>query len=138
MPSYGSINQDGAKDAEGKLCSDGSPRNPLVDRWIQNLRRCVGYDVDPEVHGGSRVRRFVPRKDVTVEEVCQDWLAACIGLGARRRRDTGTTSRPCENGTAGSRYRSSRKHLDDLVSALEQDGTKTEKGKVRRPWAARW
>ncbi|MFD8246942.1 replication initiator [Nocardia sp. NPDC059691] len=62
MPSYGAINQDGAVDAEGKPCSDGSPRNPdsydyaraardivffskLVDRWIQNLRRCVGYDV---------------------------------------------------------------------------------------------
>ncbi|MGY1869829.1 replication initiator [Nocardia gipuzkoensis] len=62
MPSYGSINQDGAADAEGKPCSDGSPRRPdeydyaraardivffskLVDRWIQNLRRCVGYDV---------------------------------------------------------------------------------------------
>ncbi|WP_218020683.1 helitron helicase-like domain-containing protein, partial [Nocardia beijingensis] len=62
MPSYGSINQDGAVDSEGKPCSDGSPRNPdtydyaraardivffskLVDRWIQNLRRCVGYDV---------------------------------------------------------------------------------------------
>jgi hypothetical protein len=62
MPSYGSINQDGAVDSEGKPCSDGSPRRPdeydygraardivffskLVDRWIQNLRRCVGYDV---------------------------------------------------------------------------------------------
>jgi hypothetical protein len=62
MPSYGSINSDGAVDSEGKPCSDGSPRRPdeydyaraardivffskLVDRWIQNLRRCVGYDV---------------------------------------------------------------------------------------------
>ncbi|MEU7764542.1 replication initiator [Nocardia sp. NPDC049190] len=62
MPSYGSMNQDGAFDAEGKPCGDGSPRRPdeydytraardivhfskLVDRWIQNLRRVVGYDV---------------------------------------------------------------------------------------------
>ncbi|MFI2478167.1 replication initiator [Nocardia xishanensis] len=62
MPSYGSMNQDGAVDKEGKPCGDGSPRDPqsydyaraardivffskLVDRWIQNLRRAVGYDV---------------------------------------------------------------------------------------------
>ncbi|CRY79952.1 hypothetical protein SAMN05421776_11939 [Nocardia farcinica] len=62
MPSYGPINRDGAIDQDGKPCSDGSPRDPetydyaraardivffskLVDRWIQNLRRCVGYDV---------------------------------------------------------------------------------------------
>ncbi|KZM73276.1 replication initiator [Nocardia terpenica] len=62
MPSYGRINQDGAKDDKGKPCSDGSPVNPggydyttqardivffakLVDRWIQNLRRAVGWDV---------------------------------------------------------------------------------------------
>ncbi|MEV6340571.1 replication initiator [Nocardia vinacea] len=62
MPSYGSMNQDGAVDKEGKVCGDGSPRDPesydytdaargivffaaLFDRWMQNLRRCVGYDV---------------------------------------------------------------------------------------------
>ena len=62
MPSYGRINRDGATDSEGKTCSDGSPACPdeydyqgaardivhfskLVDRWIQNLRRAVGWDV---------------------------------------------------------------------------------------------
>lgn len=62
MPSYGAINRDGATDNDGKPCSDGSPRHPdsydypraardivffsrLVDRWIQNLRRAVGFDV---------------------------------------------------------------------------------------------
>ncbi|WP_228793050.1 helitron helicase-like domain-containing protein [Nocardia cyriacigeorgica] len=62
MPSYGGINQDGATGPDGMPCSDGSPRRPdeydytraardivhfsaLVDRWIQNLRRAVGYDV---------------------------------------------------------------------------------------------
>ncbi|WP_040795707.1 replication initiator [Nocardia higoensis] len=62
MPSYGPMNRDGATDKDGKVCGDGSPRDPesydyasaardivffskLVDRWIQNLRRVVGYDV---------------------------------------------------------------------------------------------
>ncbi|MGW0245379.1 replication initiator [Nocardia goodfellowii] len=62
MPSYGGINADGATNANGETCSDGSPRHPesydyfaaacdivffsnLVDRWIQNLRRAVGWEV---------------------------------------------------------------------------------------------
>ncbi|WP_218581886.1 helitron helicase-like domain-containing protein [Nocardia cyriacigeorgica] len=62
MPSYGAINQDGATNKEGKTCSDGSPRrsdeydypraardivhfSSLFDRWMQNLRRVLGYDV---------------------------------------------------------------------------------------------
>lgn len=62
MPSYGAMNQDGGIDKDGKVCGDGSPRDPgsyeyasaardivhfarLFDRWVQNLRRCVGYDV---------------------------------------------------------------------------------------------
>ncbi|MBF6334235.1 replication initiator protein [Nocardia transvalensis] len=62
MPSYGRINSDGATDDKGQSCSDGCPVNPgsydyvrqardivffskLVDRWIQNLRRAVGWDV---------------------------------------------------------------------------------------------
>jgi len=62
MPSYGRINSDGATNEKGQPCSDGSPVNPggydytgaardivhfskLVDRWIQNLRRAVGWDV---------------------------------------------------------------------------------------------
>ncbi|QIS09392.1 helitron helicase-like domain-containing protein [Nocardia arthritidis] len=62
MPSYGRIHRDNIVDATGKPCSDGSPVNPdsydyttaardivffskLVDRWIQNLRRAVGWDV---------------------------------------------------------------------------------------------
>ncbi|GAJ81956.1 hypothetical protein NBRGN_045_00570 [Nocardia brasiliensis NBRC 14402] len=62
MPSRGRIRRDGALDAKGQSCSDGSPVDmdsydytgaardivffsKLVDRWIQNLRRAVGRDV---------------------------------------------------------------------------------------------
>lgn len=60
LPSYGQINQVPGKD--GKLVTDGSPRDPesydytqaardivhfakLFDRWVQNLRRAVGWNV---------------------------------------------------------------------------------------------
>ncbi|MFI7670828.1 replication initiator [Nocardia sp. NPDC049526] len=89
MPSYGAINRDGAKDADGKTCSDGSPRCPddygyitaardtvhfsaLFDRWIQNLRRAVGYDVqyfavvEPQKRGAPHLhvllRTNIPRE----------------------------------------------------------------------------
>ncbi|WP_280315721.1 replication initiator [Nocardia abscessus] len=62
LPSYGSVHSDGAIDSRGRVCGDGSPRDPdtydytraardivhfsaLFDRWIQNLRRAVGWDV---------------------------------------------------------------------------------------------
>lgn len=62
MGSYGRIRRDGATDATGQPVSDGSPVHldsydyvtaardivffsKLVDRWIQNLRRAVGWDV---------------------------------------------------------------------------------------------
>lgn len=62
MPSYGGIHRDGAINDKGEVVGDGSPRNPdsydysraardivhfsaLVDRWIQNLRRAVGWNI---------------------------------------------------------------------------------------------
>ncbi|MCP2288757.1 Helitron helicase-like domain at N-terminus [Nocardia amikacinitolerans] len=89
MPSYGRINRDGAIDHEGKVCSDGSPINPstydyvqaardivhfsrLFDRWIQNMRRAVGYNlqyyatVEPQKRGAPHlhilIRTDIPRE----------------------------------------------------------------------------
>ncbi len=62
LDSYGPVHSDGAVDSKGRACGDGSPRDPdsydytraardivhfsaLFDRWIQNLRRAVGWDV---------------------------------------------------------------------------------------------
>ncbi|MEU7769496.1 replication initiator [Nocardia sp. NPDC049190] len=62
LDSYGAVHSDGAIGRDGKVCGDGSPRDPetydytraardivhfaaLFDRWIQNLRRAVGWDV---------------------------------------------------------------------------------------------
>ncbi|MEU4839828.1 tyrosine-type recombinase/integrase [Nocardia testacea] len=81
---------------------------------------------------------FVPRKDVTVEEVCRDFLASLHW--ARRTTLAGyeynlAPLRECYGGLPVQKL--SRKHLDDLVAALKKGGTKTAKGNVRRPWAAR-
>lgn len=103
MPSYGRINQDGSTDDKGKPCSDGSPVNPstydyqrqardavffskLVDRWIQNLRRAVGWDVqyfavvEPQKRGAPHlhilIRGAISRellKQVTAATYHQVW-----------------------------------------------------------------
>ncbi|MFI2478169.1 tyrosine-type recombinase/integrase [Nocardia xishanensis] len=81
---------------------------------------------------------FVPRKDVTVDEVCGDWLDS---LHWARR----TTLAGYEYNLAPLReqfgnlpvQKLTRKHLDDLVAALKRGGTTTEKGNPRRPWKDR-
>ncbi|MGW0250811.1 replication initiator [Nocardia goodfellowii] len=103
MPSYGHINADGATDSDGKTYSDGSPVDPgsydytraardivffsnLVDRWIQNLRRAVGQDlqyfgtVEPQKRGAPHlhilIRGAVSRqilKQVTAATYHQVW-----------------------------------------------------------------
>ncbi|MEU7634330.1 replication initiator [Nocardia sp. NPDC049220] len=62
LPSYGTVHNDGAVNSKGEVCGDGSPRDPstydyrsaardivhfskLLDRFFQNLRRAVGWDV---------------------------------------------------------------------------------------------
>jgi hypothetical protein len=82
MPSYGKINVDGASDDKGQACSDGSPVRPdaydyarqardivffskLVDRWIQNLRRAIGWDaqyfaaVEPQKRGAPHLHILI-------------------------------------------------------------------------------
>ncbi|MQY19332.1 replication initiator [Nocardia macrotermitis] len=103
MPSYGRINRDGATDEKGQPCSDGSPAHPgsynyrgaardivhfskLVDRWIQNLRRAVGWDVqyfatvEPQKRGAPHlhilIRGAIPReilRQVTAATYHQVW-----------------------------------------------------------------
>ncbi|MCP9619687.1 replication initiator protein [Nocardia otitidiscaviarum] len=78
LPSYGRINRVGAKTPDGKVCSDGSPVHPdsydypraardtvhcaaLFDRWVQNMRRALGYDmqyfavVEPQKRGAPHL-----------------------------------------------------------------------------------
>ncbi len=89
MDSYGKINRTGDRNKDGKVCSDGSPVDPgaydytraardiafaaaCFDRWVQNLRRAVGYDVqyfavvEPQKRGAPHfhvlIRTDIPRE----------------------------------------------------------------------------
>ncbi|WP_062971844.1 replication initiator [Nocardia flavorosea] len=82
MPSYGAINRDGATNNKGEVVGDGSPRDPdsydyeraardvvhfsaLFDRWIQNLRRAVGWNiqyfatVEPQKRGAPHLHILI-------------------------------------------------------------------------------
>ncbi|WP_324195203.1 site-specific integrase [Nocardia puris] len=81
---------------------------------------------------------FVPRKDITVEQVCADWLDSL-----RWARETTLAGYRYNLAPLRERHgdlpvqKLTRKHLDDLVVALKRGGTVTAKGNVRRPWAKR-
>lgn len=117
-------------------------RDPVTGKRHQIRRR---YRTEKEARkaladftAGAAAGTFVPRRDVTVDEVCRDWLDS---LHWARR----TTLAGYQYNLAPLReqygtipvQKLTRKHLDDLVAALKKGGTVTEKGKVRRPWAAR-
>ncbi|MEU4839830.1 replication initiator [Nocardia testacea] len=82
MPSYGKINRDGAVNDKGETVGDGSPVNPdnydypraardiihfsrLANRWIQNLRRAVGWNiqyfasVEPQKRGAPHLHILI-------------------------------------------------------------------------------
>ncbi|PPJ11815.1 site-specific integrase [Nocardia nova] len=117
-------------------------RDPQTGKRHQIRRR---YRTEKEARkaladftAGAAAGTFVPRRDVTVDETCRDFLES---LHWARR----TTLAGYEYNLAPLReqygtipvQKLTRKHLDDLVAALKKGGTVTEKGKVRRPWAAR-
>ncbi|MGW4774965.1 tyrosine-type recombinase/integrase [Nocardia sp. NPDC004278] len=81
---------------------------------------------------------FVPRKDVSVEEVCADWLESMHWARPTTLAGYEYNLAPLrEKYGAVPVQKLTRKHLDDLVASLKKGGSKTEKGNVRRPWAAR-
>ncbi|MFE5285119.1 Arm DNA-binding domain-containing protein [Nocardia sp. NPDC056611] len=81
---------------------------------------------------------FVPRKDVTVAEIIDDWLKSLHSV----RRVT-LVGYEYNLAPVKQRYGSlpvqklTRKHLDELVMVLREGGMMTEKGRVRRPWGPR-
>ncbi|MEV0461422.1 replication initiator [Nocardia tengchongensis] len=82
MPSYGKVYNDGAVNRKGEVCGDGSPIDPdgydyrqaardcihfsrLFSRWVQNLRRAVGWKVqyfatvEPQRRGAPHVHLLI-------------------------------------------------------------------------------
>ncbi len=81
---------------------------------------------------------FVPRKDVTVAEIIDDWLKSLHSVRRTTLAGYEYDLAPVKQqyGTLAVQ-KLTRKHLDELVVALREGGTQTPKGRVRRPWAAR-
>jgi integrase len=81
---------------------------------------------------------FVPRKAVTVEELCADWLASLHNARATTVNGYAYVLAPLRE-----RYghlaaqKLTRPDLDKLLIELRDGGTKTAKGGVRRAWSAR-
>jgi integrase len=84
------------------------------------------------VHGS-----FVPRRSITVREVCDNYVAGRHRLRATSRAKLEYDLAPlCERHGDLPVQRLTKAHVDELVTDLLAGGTKTGKGHTRRPWGA--
>ncbi|MCW2652672.1 MAG: recombinase XerD [Mycobacterium sp.] len=95
-------------------------------------------DALAEIAQQASTERFVPRKAVTVEDLCSDWLASLHNARA-------TTINAYRFSLAPLRERHgdipvqklTRPDLDRLLTDLREGGSTTAKGRARRAWSAR-
>jgi integrase len=81
---------------------------------------------------------FVPRKDVTVEELCGDWLASLHNARQTTINGYAYCLAPlCEQHGHLAAQKLTRPDLDKLLTALRDGGSKTAKGHTRRAWSPR-
>ena len=116
--------------------------NPETGKRQQVRRRYttekLARDALAEITQQVSTDAFVPRKTVTVEDLCADWLTSLHNARA-------TTVNAYRFSLAPLRERHgdlpaqklTRPDLDKLLIALRDGGTKTAKGKPRRAWSAR-
>ena len=116
--------------------------NPETGKRQQVRRRYatekLARDALAEISQQASTDAFVPRKAVTVEALCADWLASLHNARA-------TTVNAYRYSLAPLRERHgdlpaqklTRPDLDKLLIALRDGGTTTAKGKPRRAWSAR-
>jgi integrase len=90
-----------------------------------------------EITDATAKGQFVTRSTLTVERVCADYLAS-----RRRLRASSRAKLEYDLGPLRERYgqlpvqRLTKAHIDALVGDLVAGGTKTAKGRQRRPWSA--
>lgn len=95
-------------------------------------------DVLAEVTQQASTDAFVPRKAVTVEELCDDWIASLHNARATTINGYAYCLAPLreQHGHVAAQ-KLTRADLDKLLIELRDGGTKTAKGHTRRPWSAR-
>lgn len=116
--------------------------NPLTGKRQQVRRRFAtekqARDALAEVGQQAATDQFVPRKAVTVEELCADWLTSLHNARP-------TTLNAYRYALAPLRERHgdmpvqklTRPDLDRLLTDLRDGGSETPKGHARRPWSPR-
>jgi integrase len=90
-----------------------------------------------EIGDKAPAGRFVARKEITVDEVITNYLAGRHGLRASSRSKLGYDLAPLrERHGLLPVQQLTKHHVDELVAELVAGGTKTAKGRTRRPWGA--
>lgn len=121
--------------ADAGVSRDSGKRQQVRRRYVTEKQ---ARDSLAEITQQASTDAFVPRKAVTVEELCDDWLASLHNARA-------TTINAYRFSLAPLRKRHgelaaqklTRPHLDRLLTDLRQGGTKTAKGHARRAWSSR-
>ena len=97
----------------------------------------LARDALAEIGDQSAKGTFVPRAELTVEQMCADYVK-----GRHSLRPTSTSKVEYDLAPLRERHgdmpvqRLTKGQIDSLVSDLKNGGTKTAKGRTRRPWAA--
>jgi hypothetical protein len=116
--------------------------NPQTGRRQQARRRYAtekqARDALAEMTQQVSTGAFVPRKAVTVEELCGDWLASLHNARPTTISGYAYCLAPLrEQYGVLAAQKLTRPQLDKLLIVLRDGGTNTEKGHPRRPWSAR-
>jgi integrase len=116
--------------------------NPLTGKRQQVRRRYAtekqARDALSEIGQQAAADQFVPRKAVTVDELCADWLASLHNARATTLNDYRYAVAPLRERHGDMPVqRLTRPDLDRLLTDLRDGGTTTAKGHARRPWSPR-
>jgi integrase len=116
--------------------------NPETGKRQQVRRRYAtekqARDALAEIAQQVSTDAFVPRKTVTVEDLCADWIASLHNARATTANAYRFSLAPLreQHGDLPAQ-KLTRPDLDQLLIALREGGTTTAKGKPRRAWSAR-
>jgi integrase len=121
--------------ADGGLDPATGQRQQIKRRFVTEKQ---ARDALAEIGQAAATDQFVPRRAVTVEELCADWLTSLHG--ARATTIAGYTFvlaplRERHGGLAAQKL--TRPQLDKLLGELRAGGTTTAKGRARKPWSPR-
>jgi integrase len=116
--------------------------NPLTGKRQQVRRRYAtekqARDALSEIGQQAATDQFVPRKAVTVEELCADWLTSLHNARATTLNAYSYALAPLrERHGETPVQRLTRPDLDRLLTDLRDGGTVTAKGRPRRAWSPR-